>query len=80
MHPDASIAEALPRVYRRVLDAVEALERRGGRPEATRLRLSAIAVYSGAWDTKSQRRLEEIATRAELAAREQERRGGPRAA
>lgn len=80
MHPDASIAEALPRVYRRVLDSVETLERRGGRDEASRLRRQAITVYSGAWDAKSHRRLEEIATRAELAARDQERRGGPRAA
>lgn len=80
MHPDASIAELLPRVYRRVLDAVEALERGGGRTEATRLRHAAIAVYSGSWDAKSHRRLEAIATRAELAAQEQERRGGPRAA
>jgi uncharacterized protein YeaC (DUF1315 family) len=80
MHPDASIAEVLPRVYRRVLDAVETLQRGGGRAEATRLRRTAVAVYSGAWDAKSHRRLEEIATRAELAAREQERRNGLRAA
>jgi hypothetical protein len=80
MHPDVSIAEALPRVYRRVLDAVEALERLGDRTEATRLRRSAITVYSSAWDAKSQRRLEEIATRAELAARERERRRGLHAA
>jgi len=80
MHPEASIAEALPRVYRRVLDSVETLERLGGRAEATRLRQAAIKVYSGAWDARSQRRLEEIATRAELAARDQERRTGPRAA
>ena len=59
---------------------VETLERRGGRDEASRLRRQAITVYSGAWDAKSHRRLEEIATRAELAARDQERRGGPRAA
>ncbi len=80
VHPEASIAELLPRVYRRVLDAVETLEQGGGRAEATRLRRMAIAVYSGAWNAKSHRRLEEIATRAELAAREQERRSGPRAA
>jgi hypothetical protein len=80
MHPDASIAEALPRVYRRVLDAVEALERLGDRTEATRLRRSAIKVSSSAWDTKSHRRLEEIAKRAELAAREREQRSGLHAA
>lgn len=80
MHPEASIAELLPRVYRRVLDAVESLERGGGRTEATRLRRTAIAVYSGAWDARSHRRLEEIATRAELAAREGKRRSGPTAA
>ncbi len=80
MHPESSIAEILPRIYRRVLDSVEMLARLGVRSEATRLRNQAIAVYSRAWDAKSQRRLEEIATRAELAARDQERRGGPRAA
>jgi hypothetical protein len=77
MDPQHSVAEALPRVYRRVLDAVDALDRMGGRAEATRLRLSAIAVYSSAWDARSHRRLEEIAGRAELAAHEQERRVGP---
>jgi len=80
MLPESSVAEALPRLYRRVLDAVEVLERSGGRAEATRLRHAAVKVYSGAWDAKSHRRLEEIANRAELAAEEQERRGGSHAA
>jgi hypothetical protein len=74
MHPDASIAEALPRVYRRVLDAVERLERLDGRRDATRLRLSAIKVYSGAWNSKSHRQLEDVLARVETATRDQERR------
>ncbi len=79
MNPESSIAEVLPRVYRRVLDAVETLERLDERSEATRLRHAAVAVYSGAWDARSQRRLEEIATRAEVLAREKGSRGSPHA-
>jgi hypothetical protein len=75
MPPDGSIAELLPRVYRRVLDAVDALERLGGRADAARLREQAIVTYSRSWDARCQRRLEELAVRAELLAGERERRG-----
>ncbi len=74
MHPEASIAEALPRLYRRVLDAVERLERLGGRRDAARLRRTAIGIYSAAWNSGSQRKLEEVLARIESATREQERR------
>ncbi len=80
MHPDASVAEALPRIYRRVLDAADRLEQLGARREAARFRGTAIAVYSGSWDAKSHRRLEEILGRVEAASREQERRSPLRVA
>lgn len=75
MHPDASVAELLPRAYRRVLDAVDALERSGGRTEAARIRETAIDTYARSWDARSHRRLEELARRAELLLRQEERRG-----
>lgn len=74
MHPDSTVAETLPRVYRRVLDAVGRLEALGARDEAASVRRTAIAVYSSAWNAKSHRRLEEIAARAEAAASSRERR------
>ncbi len=72
--PELTVAETLPRVYRRVLDAVARLEQLGGRQEAARYRAAAIRVYSGSWDAASHRRLEDVATRTEAAARERERR------
>jgi len=72
--PELTVAETLPRVYRRVLDAVGRLERLGGTHEAARFRMSAIRVYSGAWDAASHRGLEEIAARTEAAALDRERR------
>jgi hypothetical protein len=80
MSPDPAVAEALPRMYRRVLDALERLERLGGRREATRLRGTAIAVYSGSWDPKSHRRLEDILGRIEAASRDLEQRSDLRVA
>jgi len=78
--PELSVAETLPRVYRRVLDAVERLERLGGRQEAARFRAAAIRVYSGSWDASSHRQLEDVASRAEAAARSREQREQPRVA
>jgi hypothetical protein len=66
--PDTSVAETLPRVYRRVLDAVARLEALGARRDATRFRNAAIEVYSRAWDARCHRRLEEILVRAEALA------------
>lgn len=78
MHPGLTVAETLPRVYRRVLDAVARLERLGGRDEAAGLRSAAIRVYSGPWDGVSHRRLEDVLARTEAAARDRERREQPR--
>jgi hypothetical protein len=69
--PDMTVAETLPRVYRRVLDAVARLEARGARRDANRFRSAAIEVYSRAWDARCHRRLEEILVRAEALAAEQ---------
>jgi hypothetical protein len=80
MHPDLTVAETLPRVYRRVLDAVALLEQLGERQEAARFRSAAIRVYSGSWDPASHRRLEDVLAHAEAAARDHERRGRPRVA
>jgi hypothetical protein len=80
MHPELTVAETLPRVYRRVLDAVGRLEQLGGRQDAARFRTTAIRVYSGSWDAKSHRQLEEVAVRTEAAAVDRERRAQPRLA
>ncbi|MFH0751800.1 MAG: hypothetical protein V2B17_08185 [Chloroflexota bacterium] len=80
MHPELTVAEALPRVYRRVLDAIGRLERLGGRQEAASFRSAAIRIYSGAWDAASHRQLEEVAARAEAAVGDHERRSRPRVA
>jgi hypothetical protein len=69
--PDTTVAETLPRVYRRVLDAVARLETLGARRDATRFRSAAIEVYSRAWDGRCHRRLEEILARAEALVDEQ---------
>ncbi|HYN47317.1 MAG TPA: hypothetical protein VER83_00535 [Candidatus Nanopelagicales bacterium] len=80
MHPELTVAETLPRVYRRVLDAVGRLEQLGGRQEAARFRSAAIRVYSGPWDAASHRQLEDVAVRTEAAALDRERREQPRVA
>jgi hypothetical protein len=80
MHPDLTVAETLPRVYRRVLDAVALLEQLGERQEAARFRSAAIRVYSGSWDVASHRQLEDLLARAEAAAHDRERRERPRVA
>jgi hypothetical protein len=62
-----SPAEQLPAIYRAVLDSIAELERRGERPEASRLRTEAIRAYSRSWDLRGRRRLESILRRAERA-------------
>ena len=74
VHPETTVAETLPRVYRRILDAVARLAALGARRDAARFRSDAIEVYSRAWDAKNHRRLEEILARAEALATELERR------
>lgn len=74
VHPETTVAETLPRVYRRVLDAVAQLAALGARREADRFRTAAIEVYSRAWDTRTHRRLEEILARTEALVADRERR------
>ena len=80
VQPDSTIAETVPRAYRRVLDALAVLDALGARREASRYRQSAIRTYSRAWNAGSQRQLEEILARAEATARDHERRTGLRVA
>jgi hypothetical protein len=80
VHQETTVAETLPRVYRRVLDAVARLGELGERREAGRLRAAAIEAYSGAWNTRTHRRLEEIVARAEALVEERERLTTPRVA
>jgi len=80
MNPELTVAETLPRVYRRILDAAGRLEELGCRQEAARFRAAAIRVYSGSWNATSQRQLEDVAARTETAARDCEHRGQPRVA
>jgi len=79
MRLDGDVAEVFPRLYRRILDAVGALDTLGARRQAARLRESAIRTYSGRWDERGVRRLEETLARAE-AALEQERQSSLRIA
>lgn len=72
--PEVSVAETLPRIYRRVLDAVGRLEELGARRDAARYRQTAIATYSGAWDVACHRRLDDLLVKAEATARDLERR------
>lgn len=68
MDPELTIADTLPRLYRRVLDAIGRLEQLGGRREASRARATAIKVYSRSWDAEAYRQLEELAATVEAAA------------
>lgn len=77
---ELSVAETMPRAYRRVLDAAERLEQLGGRSEASRLRAAAIRLYSGPWDARGRRHLEDIAVRAEAAVEDRERGARPHVA
>jgi hypothetical protein len=62
---DQTVAEALPSLYRAVLDAVASLERAGYRPAAAEIRAAATRAYSGAWNDAAARRLEDLRDQAE---------------
>jgi len=64
MEPN-SRAEDLPTLYRAILDRVALLESAGDRSEARRVRQSATAAYSRAWDERAHRELESLLRRAE---------------
>ena len=51
-------SDAVPQLYRQILDLVAELERMGARREAARGRAAAIAAYSGGWNDATRRRLE----------------------
>ncbi len=63
MKSQLSPAEDLPALYRAVLDGVAALERRGARLEAGRIRQAATRAYSTSWNDDGLRRLEQLVER-----------------
>lgn len=74
MDPQSSVAEALPALYRVVLDALAEREWRGDRAVVVRLRRQAMATYAMAWDVDTYRRLEHLLERIKRADRGAERR------
>ena len=64
---DPHLAERLPELYRRALDAADDLARHGQRAEAARLRHAAGRAYSRAWDETCRRTLEDVIRRAAAA-------------
>ncbi len=64
---DPLLAEHLPELYRRALDAADDLARHGQRAEAARLRHAAGRAYSRAWDETCRRTLEDVIRRAGVA-------------
>lgn len=59
-----SLAEALPNLYRAILDRVAELEADGRRTEAARVRADATRIYSRAWDERARRQLEALLRKA----------------
>jgi hypothetical protein len=80
VNSDQTIAEALPRLYRDVLDGLARLEQLGAMSDAARLRTEAIAGYSRAWDASCYERLHALLGRIDVAARALERTRRPRLA
>ena len=56
--------EAMPTLYREILDEVARLERAGMRPVAYDIRRRAIATYSARWDERGTRALEKLVAEA----------------
>jgi hypothetical protein len=62
--PTTSFAEAMPLLYREILDLVGELERRqGDRNMTARFRAEAIRRYSASWDAAQERKLRELRRR-----------------
>jgi hypothetical protein len=77
VNSDQTIAEALPHLYREVIDGLARLEELGARREAARLRAEAIAGYSQAWDAACEKRLHDLLRRIDGAAHDLEHRRRP---
>jgi hypothetical protein len=65
--PASTPAEDLPGLYRTILERIAALEQIGERAEAGRIRASATAAYSGAWNEAGRARLVALIARADRA-------------
>lgn len=63
--PPVAISQALPELYRVVLERVASLEFLGHRHEAFLIRRTAIEVYSKIWDERALRRMSDLQARAE---------------
>lgn len=63
-----SAAEALPALYRALLDRVAQFDANGQRPAGLRLRAEATRIYSRAWDDRARRALEALLQRSDVAA------------
>ena len=60
MSTGLQLSDAIPMIYRRLLDSVDELERSGRRTDAARYRAQAIRIYSSSWSESSGRRLTRI--------------------
>ncbi len=54
------VSETLPETYRRVLDRVADLDAAGFRREADLVRRDAIRAYSGRWNERTARRVDQL--------------------
>jgi hypothetical protein len=61
-----SAAEALPALYRAVLDRVAELEAGGDRDLAKKVRADATRIYSRSWDARAYRNLDALLRRSDV--------------
>jgi hypothetical protein len=77
MEPN-SAAEALPSLYRAILDRVAELESSGRRDAAIQVRAAASKAYSRAWDERARRELQALLRQASRDSGSQRSRGSAR--
>jgi hypothetical protein len=77
MEPN-SAAEALPGLYRAILDRVAELESSGRRETAIQVRAAATKAYSRAWDERARRELQTLLRQASRPSASEASRGAAR--